>query len=175
MDETGNFSAGILRAAHFRPWASGSSLRKRCGRRGRGGPARDSLEARGSISACRPGTAGSYRKGFRGQNHRQSRGDLFRRGRPDEKSYKSPIHRPRGATDRRKTVGKIDSFVLDKDLKKIADAMTAADGLAVFDMFAIAGAQYFSCENTIQPLALSDQFSGGTLSARAPPRFAPTP
>ena len=58
---------------------------------------------------------------------------------------------------------------LDKDLKKIADAVTDDDGLAVFDMLAIAGAQYFSCENTIQPLALSDQFSGGTLSARPQP------
>ncbi|MGA7214957.1 MAG: alpha-2-macroglobulin family protein, partial [Terrimicrobiaceae bacterium] len=60
-------------------------------------------------------------------------------------------------------------FVLDKDLKKIASATTDADGLVVFDMFAIAGAQYLSCENTIQPIALSDQFSGGTLSARPPP------
>ena len=58
---------------------------------------------------------------------------------------------------------------LDKDLKKIADAATDDDGLAVFDMLAIAGAHYFSCENTIQPLALSDQFSGGTLSARPIP------
>ena len=58
---------------------------------------------------------------------------------------------------------------LDKDLKKIAGAVTDANGLAVFDMLAIAGAQYLSCENTIQPIALSDQFSAGTLSARAPP------
>ena len=68
-----------------------------------------------------------------------------------------------------KILPKATVSALDKDLKKIANAVTDDDGLAVFDMLAIAGAQYFSCENTIQPLALSDQFSGGTLSARAPP------
>ncbi len=68
-----------------------------------------------------------------------------------------------------KILPKATVSALDKDLKKIADAVTDDDGLAVFDMLAIAGAHYFSCENTIQPLALSDQFSGGTLSARPNP------
>jgi hypothetical protein len=58
---------------------------------------------------------------------------------------------------------------LDKDLKKIVEATTGSDGLAVFDNLAIAGAQYFQCEGTLQPVKLSDQFPGGTTSARAPP------
>ena len=68
-----------------------------------------------------------------------------------------------------KSLPKSTVSALDKDLKKIAGAVTDANGLAVFDMLAIAGVQYLLCENTIQPIALSDQFSGGTLSARPPP------
>ena len=68
-----------------------------------------------------------------------------------------------------KPLPKATVSVLDKDLKKIANAVTDEDGLAVFDMLAIAGAQYLSCEKTIQPLALSDRFPGGTLSARPLP------
>lgn len=59
--------------------------------------------------------------------------------------------------------------VLDKDLKEIANGVTDTNGLATFDALAIAGAQYFLCESTLQPIALSDPFSGGSLSARAPP------
>jgi len=68
-----------------------------------------------------------------------------------------------------KAMPKSTISALDKDLKKIASAVTDANGLAVFDMLAIAGAQYLLCESTVQPIALSDQFSGGTLSARPPP------
>jgi uncharacterized protein YfaS (alpha-2-macroglobulin family) len=68
-----------------------------------------------------------------------------------------------------KPLAKSTVFVLGKDLRKIAKAITDANGLAAFDMFAIAGAQYLECEGTIQPIALSDQFSGGMLGARAPP------
>lgn len=59
--------------------------------------------------------------------------------------------------------------MLDKDLKEIANGVTDTNGLATFDALAIAGAQYFLCESTLQPIALSDPFSGGSLSARAPP------
>jgi alpha-2-macroglobulin len=58
---------------------------------------------------------------------------------------------------------------LDKDLREIARSLTDENGLARFDMIAIAGAKYFLCENTLQPIALSDQFSGGVLGSRAPP------
>jgi alpha-2-macroglobulin len=68
-----------------------------------------------------------------------------------------------------KPLSKSTVFVLDKDLKKIASGLTDGNGLAAFDMFAIAGAQFFACDGTIQPIALSDQFSGGTLSGRPPP------
>ena len=68
-----------------------------------------------------------------------------------------------------KSLPKSTVSALDKDLNKIAGAVTDANGLAFFDMLAIAGAQYLLCENTIQPIGLSDQFSGGTLSARPPP------
>ena len=60
-------------------------------------------------------------------------------------------------------------FALDKAFQNIASVSTDANGLATFDVFALAGAQYFSCENTIQPIALSDRFSGGSLSGRLPP------
>ncbi|HEY5706630.1 MAG TPA: alpha-2-macroglobulin family protein [Terrimicrobiaceae bacterium] len=59
--------------------------------------------------------------------------------------------------------------VLDKNLGHIAEAVTDEKGLVVFDRLAIAGAQYLLCESTIQPIALSDQFSGGALNARPPP------
>jgi alpha-2-macroglobulin len=59
--------------------------------------------------------------------------------------------------------------LLGKDLKKISSATTDLNGLAAFDIFAIAGTKYLSCEGTIQPIALSDQFPGGTLGARPPP------
>ncbi len=68
-----------------------------------------------------------------------------------------------------KILAKSTVSAFDKDLKKIAASVTDTNGLAVFDMLAIAGAQYLSCENTIQPIALSDQFSGGTLNAQPPP------
>ncbi|MGA7901674.1 MAG: alpha-2-macroglobulin family protein [Terrimicrobiaceae bacterium] len=67
-----------------------------------------------------------------------------------------------------KPLEKSTVFVLGKDLKKIAGAITDANGLAAFDMFTIAGAQFFACEGTIQPISLSDQFSGGILGARPP-------
>ncbi len=58
---------------------------------------------------------------------------------------------------------------LDKDLKEIAGVVTDDNGVASFDRLAIAGAQYFLCQNTLQPIALSDQFPGGSLSTRPPP------
>ncbi len=63
------------------------------------------------------------------------------------------------------------SFVtaLDKDLKEIASSSTDANGLAIFDLLSTAVAKYLLCEGTLQPIALSDQFSGGSLSARPPP------
>jgi alpha-2-macroglobulin len=67
-----------------------------------------------------------------------------------------------------KSVTKATISALDKDLKEITAAVTDANGLAVFDMHAIAGAKYLLCENTIQPLGLSDQFLGGLLSRRLP-------
>jgi alpha-2-macroglobulin len=63
------------------------------------------------------------------------------------------------------------SFItaLDKDLTEIARSPTNENGLATFDMLVTALAKYFLCEGTVQPVALSDQFSGGSLSARPPP------
>ena len=68
-----------------------------------------------------------------------------------------------------KPVNKSVVTALDKDLKEIARSPTDENGLATFDMLSTAVAKYFLCEDTLQPIALSDQFSGGSLSARPPP------
>ncbi len=68
-----------------------------------------------------------------------------------------------------KPLKKTSVSALDKDLKEIASTVTDENGLASFEMLAIAGAKYFLCENTLQPIALSDQFSGASLGTRAPP------
>ena len=65
-------------------------------------------------------------------------------------------------------VKKASVSALDKDLKEIAHTVTDENGLASFEMLAIAGAKYFLCEDTLQPIALSDQFPAGSLSTRAP-------
>ncbi len=63
--------------------------------------------------------------------------------------------------------------VLDENLKTITTGTAAAEGLAVFDQAAISDAQFFLAEvdgaPTLQPVALSDQFSSGYISARPPP------
>ncbi len=68
-----------------------------------------------------------------------------------------------------KPIKKTSVSALDKDLKEIASTVTDENGLASFEMLAIAGTRYFQCENTLQPIALSDQFPGGSLGTRAPP------
>ena len=68
-----------------------------------------------------------------------------------------------------KPINKSAISALDKDLNEIARSVTDEKGLATFDMLATAGAKYFLCENTLQPVALSDQFPGGSLSARPLP------
>lgn len=63
--------------------------------------------------------------------------------------------------------------VLDKKLLPLAGGTTDGQGLAVFAQSMIPGAEYFLAEvdgnSTLQPVALSDAFSGGYLSARPPP------
>ncbi len=63
--------------------------------------------------------------------------------------------------------------VLDKKLLPLATGVTDAQGLAVFAQAAIPGAEYFVAEvngnATLQPVAMSDAFSGGYLSSRPPP------
>ena len=68
-----------------------------------------------------------------------------------------------------KPVNKSVVTALDKDLKEIARSPTDENGLATFDMLSTAVAKYFLCEDSLQPVAISDQFSGGSLSARPPP------
>jgi alpha-2-macroglobulin len=70
-----------------------------------------------------------------------------------------------------KPVAKSVLTALDKDLQEIARLPTDENGLATFDVLTAALAKYFLCEGTLQPVALSDQFSGGSLSARPPPRL----
>ncbi len=57
---------------------------------------------------------------------------------------------------------------LDQDLHEIAKASTDGNGVAVFEREAIAGAEYFLANGTLQPVALSDQFSSGSSSSRTP-------
>ena len=68
-----------------------------------------------------------------------------------------------------KPVNKSVVTALDKDLTEIARSPTDENGLATFDVLSTGLAKYFLCEGTLQPIALSDQFSGGSLSARPPP------
>lgn len=62
---------------------------------------------------------------------------------------------------------------LDKELKEIAKTATDEKGIATFQDSAIPQCAYFLARtphgDTLQPLALSDQFAGGSLSARPPP------
>ncbi|CAN5661561.1 hypothetical protein BH09VER1_BH09VER1_00640 [soil metagenome] len=57
----------------------------------------------------------------------------------------------------------------DKTLKEIGSAKADAGGMAYFDTVAIPDVAYFLADGTLQPVALSDQFSSGSLSARPPP------
>ncbi len=63
--------------------------------------------------------------------------------------------------------------VLDKKFLPLATGTTDAQGLAIFAQSTIPGAEYFVAEveghSTLQPMAMSDSFSGGYLSARPPP------
>lgn len=63
--------------------------------------------------------------------------------------------------------------VLDKKLLPLATGTTDEQGLAAFAQAGIPGAEYFVAEvegnATLQPVAMSDAFSGGYLGARPPP------
>lgn len=63
--------------------------------------------------------------------------------------------------------------VLNDTLKEITSASTDAGGLAVFAQAAIPDAAYFQAvvdgAPTLQPVALSDAFPGGSVTSRAPP------
>ena len=63
--------------------------------------------------------------------------------------------------------------VLDNALKEIASAATDAAGLVTFEQSRISEARYFLAEvdgsQTLQPIALSDQFSSGSITDRPPP------
>jgi alpha-2-macroglobulin len=58
---------------------------------------------------------------------------------------------------------------LDKDLTEIARSPIDENGMATFDVLVTALTKYFFCGGTLQPVALSDQFPGASLSARPPP------
>ncbi len=62
----------------------------------------------------------------------------------------------------------VEVQVLDQDLKEIAAASTDSHGVAVFDRDAIAGAEYFLADGTLQPAALSDPFPSGSNRSEAP-------
>ena len=68
-----------------------------------------------------------------------------------------------------KPINKSAVSALDKGLNEFARSVTDENGLATFDLLATARAKYLRCENTLQPIALSDQFPGASLSARPPP------
>lgn len=63
--------------------------------------------------------------------------------------------------------------VLDDQLKEITSTPTDANGLAQWKTTDIAGVAFFQVRaegvNTLQPLALSDEFPGGSLSSSPPP------
>lgn len=62
---------------------------------------------------------------------------------------------------------------LDENLREKASAVSDANGLAAFDQSAIPDAKYFLAvvdgSATLQPVWLSDQFSSGYITSRAPP------